>query len=272
MTRANFFAPFLLALSACVTADTQMSREDAIRATFDPSTRLILSDRGAPVVSEGVSDIESIAVRATRDDVQTLLRQRGADRVSIRQVPFLLSAPEGQSYMLAESPKALVQAEPALMCPVRSQIRVEGETATAQDAVSIALTRCHEQLSTLGLGDDCDCRVLAHDDVLLASLDDFEYARDLPARIFIDGSLQSERYLVREVFIEPEGRGLHITGSAGLFAEVNGVVGGPVSGTLTDGTTLTGVFEVSGLSRGRNTGVLTLSRPDGGRIRVVVGP
>jgi hypothetical protein len=113
---------------------------------------------------------------------------------------------------------------------------------------------------------------LAHDDVLLAPLEAFEYARDLPARLFIDGSLQSERFLVREVFEDDNRRALQILGPQGVFGLVGTVDGGSADGTLDGAVSVTGEFEVSGLSRGRKTGVLTLSDATGTRYRLLIGP
>ncbi|MEL6584068.1 MAG: hypothetical protein AAFQ36_09575 [Pseudomonadota bacterium] len=240
-----------------------------VREVFDPSNRYVLAPSGDDLVSVSLDDVSEIAQRTTRDDAATLLRRRNAEHVSIRQVPYLFGSAQGQSYAIAASPKALVRGTPESQCPIRVQIRVEGSEAIASDAIEFALRNCHAEIAEQQLGEVCDCRVLAHDDILHAPLDSFAYARDLPARVFQDGRLNPELYLVREVLIEPGARGLEVFGSDGLLITIDGTEPGPITGNLPDGTSVEGAFQVSGLSRGRYTGAITLA---GEGLRIIVGP
>ncbi|MGB0496999.1 MAG: hypothetical protein ACPGID_01560 [Rubricella sp.] len=238
-------------------------------AIADP--RLHVANAGTTLISEGPGDIAEITARATRLDREDLIDRPGTERIGARQVPYLVSAAYGRSFLLADAPKALVRGYPEAQCPVRAQIRVEGAGATPADAIAAALRTCHADLATAGLEEDCGCRVLAHDGFLRAPLADFAYALDMPARLFVDGALDSTRYLARERFGGGSERQLLIFSQIGPVMEID-IDGADASGALVDGRRVSGEREVTGISRGRDIEALTLATSDGTTYRVLIGP
>lgn len=257
---------------SCTPAPTAEETELAqLRAVFSPDNTFILAPPRTPFITRDTSEIDTIARRATRDDDVKLMRQPRADRVSIRQVPFFLHSGDGQSYAIAQGPKALVQGAPARQCPVRTQIQVTGPGGTSQDAVRVALERCHAELELADLSDDCGCAVIAHDNILHAPLDVLEFARALPVRVFEDGVLRSTRYFASETAMSNDVREIEVLGPAGRLLTTSGPTNGEVQGTLFDGTPVAGEFEVTGFWQGRYAGVMTLETAESRSFRLLLG-
>lgn len=238
---------------------------------FDPSYRLYIADARGTLISKEISDISEVAQVATRPSQTDLAVRRGTDRVSIRQVPFLLSSPEGQSYLLADGVKALVRAAPPQNCPVSVQLEVNGPDASLRGAVETALRVCHEKLEARGSSDECGCEVMAQGDLLRTSLDAFDYVRDYPARLFREGRLDPIRYLARETVAEDGARGFILSGPIGPELSLVYTAGNAVNATFPDGSTAQGTTDRSGLSRGRYIEVVTLTTSDG-VMRISLGP
>ena len=261
-----------ITLSSCTPVPSQEKVELAdLRTVFSPENTFILAPPRTPFITRDTSEIDTIARRATRDDDVTLMRQPRADRVSIRQVPFFLHSGDGQSYAIAQGPKALVQGDPASQCPVRTQIQVTGTGGTSQDAVRLALQRCHAELELADLSGECGCAVIAHDNVLHAPLDVLEFARALPVRVFEDGVLSSTRYSASENMISNDVREIEVLGPSGRLLTTSGPTNGEMQGTLFDGTPVTGEFEVTGFWQGRYAGVMTLETAEGRSFRLLLG-
>lgn len=260
-----------LLLSACALPSLEQTERERINALFDPLNGLALARTDTALATQNHGSIETVARRAARYHQQTLADFEAAEKISIRQIPFLFSSAEGQSYLVSEGPKAMVQGTPAHQCPVRAQIRQEAKTNSTFPIARLALERCHADLEALGLAENCGCELLLVNDVLMAPLEQFSYATDLPARIFENGTLRPEWFFVREIFTGDSTRGLDILGPKGSYAQLDSVAAGPVAGSLADGTSVRGTFEISGLARGRKNGVLSLERQDGSVIRVIMG-
>jgi hypothetical protein len=100
-------------------------------------------------------------------------------------LPLLHAAPEGRTFAGLPEPRALVQGEPAALCPALSAAGGSG----IEGAVAAAVADCRDRLARSSAPPDCGCRLLAVNSVLAAPLADFAYATGLPARLIRDGRL-----------------------------------------------------------------------------------
>lgn len=259
---------FVALAAGCATAVPERLMPDAdgiVRSFLAPATRLPLSESAADA-----AEIAQIATATTRIELD---ERRSTERVRLDQLAYFFRSPEGRAYLLAAEPKALVRASPAASCPV--QVSAQGVEASSEvEVIADALRFCHDDLARMG-EDDCRCEVLAHGPILRAPLVSFEYAIDLPARIFQDGQLDPVRYLAREA-LEPDGeRHLRVEANGTEAVEITWPEGDSsltVSAQFADGTIATGTRQPVGFDRGRLVQSFSLTRTDGVRVRVILAP
>lgn len=224
------------------------------------------------LISRDPTEIPDVAEAATRVSVAEIAQRRRTDEVRLDQLAYFFRAAAGRDYLLADEPKAMVRGEPQAQCPV--QTFVLNGAPTTGDAITQALGACHAALDELGREADCDCRLLAHDYVLRADPAMFEYAVDLPVRLFRSGQLDPVTYFSRA--------GSDEAGNLALVIEIGeerlmvATYADPAATqalvTFADGRQSTAVRTPVGYDRGRLRQSFTLNDPDGAPLRIIVGP
>ncbi|QPH53358.1 hypothetical protein [Pontivivens ytuae] len=226
------------------------------------------------LVSRSIDDVDDVADAATRRSIEEIASRRRTEEVRLDQLAYFFRAPDGQAYLLANGEKALVRGEPVAQCPVQISIRSAEPDPGGRDTIATALDLCHAELGNLGLEEDCGCRLLAHGAILRAELAAFEYAIDLPARLFRGGRLDPITYFAREIVEENGDRGVVIeVGAERVVTLRYDMASSPTAeATFPNGTVVPAERQPVGFDRGRLRESFTLTDPEGAALRVIVGP
>lgn len=230
--------------------------------------RVLVSTRPPTITASSLMDLPDTLTYASRVTQESNDRARGVRWSEAAQIGLLFGAPEGKAFLAATEGRALVRGEPASSCPSLNVATAK----TDNEATDGALRAC---LAALAARDDCDCRVLARGDHLLALRDDFAYAIGVGTTIVTPGKgptlyLTSEERLVegrpgaRHVWII----GLDAQPYALLQVEPDGRAALINSRT---GEQLNGTHQVDGFRRGRLARRAYLTAPDGSQVIVLVG-
>lgn len=260
-------------LTAAILAGCAATLPRELLPDSDGIVRTFLVPGGLLDFSDGPEDADRIAEEATARSRIELAERRSTDEARLDQLAYFFRAPEGRAYLLAAEPKALVRAVPQHSCPV--QVSVQGQAGTPErDLIADALRLCHADLAAAGQ-EGCQCALLAHGSVLRAPLEIFEYAIDLPARLFRDGALDPVRYLAREDLREDGVRELSVQANG---VQALGITWSEqsadrrVEAIFADGLRAAGTRDPVGFDRGRLVQNFTLEREDGRRLRVIIAP
>ncbi|WP_316014192.1 hypothetical protein [Roseobacter sp. HKCCA0434] len=236
--------------------------------------RFLLTPGETELVSASPDDIPQIVELATRRSPGEIAERRRTEEIRLDQLAYFFRSPDGQAYLLETGPKALVRGAPAESCPVQVSIRSDGDDPRARGAIGEALAQCHADLAALGADPDCGCRLLAHDVILRADPAEFEYAIDLPTRLFRGGRLDPVTYFARAELNDAGERLVIVeSGDTEIVRLLYTDPGARSAGArFPDGTTVEAVRDPVGFDRGRLRESFTLTDPQGARLRVIVGP
>lgn len=257
----------LLALASCAptAAVGPLPSADGITRQF-----LYTPDQD-DLISTSRADVDDVTAAATSRSFAEIAQRRRTQEIRLDQLAYFFRSADGRSYLLADDPKAIVRGEPAAQCPV--QVSVDGSSSPRQ-AVSQALTACHDDLDALGLEDSCDCRLLAQSTVLHAEPATFEYAVDLPVRLFRAGRLDPVTYFSRAGTDDAGNRALAIEVGETRLMVVSYADPGALTASISyaDGSTAPAARAPVGYDRGRLRQSFTTTAPDGAALRIIVGP
>ncbi|WP_118134354.1 hypothetical protein [Oceanicella sp. SM1341] len=230
--------------------------------------RYLLADMLPPL---GVDDA---AARQDAAAIVARVAQAGpggrGEALSPEFVPLLFNAPEGRDFLGLTEPKVLVTGTPARQCPAL----VPGAGPTLGAALEDGAQACRDALRAAEAPESCGCRLLAADHVLTGDRADYAYARGIPARQTLDGSLSPLRLVAEQ-------QGAH---ALVLYAGSRAIweVGEPEAGRATlralavDGPVSAGTrIEASrrrvGLDRGRYAERIDAHLPDGRSLTLLIG-
>lgn len=189
----------------------------------------------------------------------------GTRMISVTEIPWLLSAPEGAAFTALALPRALARGEPAPSCPAAAA----ATGADRSSAAGNALSACIQSLDKKNSANQCGCKLLAVDDVLLAPLKEFSYAPVISALLISDG--QALR-LVADAVNAPEAQGQLVA-----LRTLNGVVGilllegESARLELADGSQWSGVRKSFGYRRGQIAERVRLTGADGAKASILLG-
>ncbi|SOH92342.1 hypothetical protein SAMN06273572_101185 [Monaibacterium marinum] len=256
----------LFALSGCMAIDVgPLPENDGVVREF------LFTPNQQPLVSDSIDDITEIAQRATRNTPDEIAERTRTEEIRLDQLAYFFRSQQGQSYLLGEGPKAMVRGYPAAQCPVQTVVLAGG---TTQDAISQALSTCHAELAQLDRTDDCGCSLLAYENVLHASPAEFEYAIDLPVRLFRNGQLDPTTYFSRS---GTDGNGdeaitIEVAQQRLMVISFTDGTSDEAIVSFADGTQAAAERVLVGYDRGRIRQSFTLTEADGRRLRIIVGP
>lgn len=263
--RTLLFLAFL-ALASCATAPVgPLPDADGVTREF------LYTPFQSDLISTTPDDISQVVQDATSRSYAEIAEHRRTQEIRLDQLAYFFRSADGRAYLLAEGPKAIVRGAPQGQCPVEVSMVGGGN---AQASITQALQSCHEDLSALGLQDSCDCRLLAQGTILHAAPATFEYAVDLPVRLFRDGRLDPVTYFSRA--------GSDGTGTRAILVELGDTQLMAVSYsdpgarhavvTYPDGTQIPAERAPVGYDRGRLRESFTTTQQDGTPLRIIVGP
>ena len=226
------------------------------------------------LVSRTPDEAVDVASAATRRSVEEIAQRRQTEEIRLDQLAYFFRSGDGRDYLMSEGPKALVRGHPQQSCPVEVAVTGAPPDPRSRNAIASALMQCHADLAALGRKDSCGCRLMAHENVLHAPPADFEYAVDLPVRLFRDGRLDPVTYFSRAGSVEDGNRAIVVeAGGERLLVISYGDVGARTAVVnFPDGTQAPAERTPVGYDRGRLRESFTTTQPDGARLRVIVGP
>lgn len=238
------FALAVFALGGCGRQDLHPSAAGALFAPDYAPTAVARSPDAA---------VDAAAAAAT-------VGRGGGRRVDAAEAPFLYGSPVGRRFLQLDHPRALARGHPPQQCPAVG-------IAQGEDAPERALRAC---LARQAPADDCGCRLLASDDVLLAPLSEFAYAQGVGGRLI--GAAGDARPLTVE---ERPGEGdavrLAFFDALGPVAVAELVGEDARMVLLGDDVMFTGARERRGWRRGRLSERLLLTDGAGRRLIALIG-
>lgn len=275
-------------LAACG-ADTLRTVEPFAPTVID-AARLVQPPQPPRIIAASARDIADAAAATAPDRLDSLRSKRGATFYEGPQAPFFFESEIGRAYLSAGPGRAWARGAPAASCPF---VGVALDAADPAAAARAALEACLARRPAAAR-DECACRLLAVDDLLLAADDAYAYPRGVAAKLVPLEPAGPEIALIAEQFFAPtaDGGGGDMALSAGDLALL--AAGGarlrlrPLSGEAArldlrpDGTArlfwlddggaaLTGAWSSEGFRRGRLTRLVALRHPDGRAFTLQIG-
>lgn len=217
------------------------------------------------VASDSI-DISSTSAGAATASASRFRELRGTRMVEVSEIPWLRASPEGALFIKSAFPRALARGEPAQSCPAASAS--DAGAGSRKEAASSALYKCLEMLERRDAAESCGCRLVAVDDTLLTTQEDFIYAPGVPALMMGPGE---PLRLVAETV--PPIDGVELVSLRAANGEVARLaLGGEVAELLLmNGEKFSGAREPFGYRRGRLAERLTLTSTEGTKMTLLIG-